>query len=197
LQILGSFCILAMMKTRTEHRFSVDEYYRMAETGILHPDARVELLDGEIHDMSPIGPLHGGVLNRVVRLLSSLARGRWLVSAQNPVRLDNYSEPLPDLLLLKPAPDDYTSHHPVPDDVFLLIEIADSSLIHDRKRKLPAYARASIPEVWIVNLTNRTIEVYSEPQFTNYGSIRILSAGDKAVLQAFSDVTVDISELFK
>jgi Uma2 family endonuclease len=197
LQIRGWFGILTMMKTATHHRFTVEEYYRMAETGILQPDVRVELLDGEIHDMSPIGPLHGGVLNRLIRLFASLARGRWLVSAQNPARLDNYSEPQPDLMLLKPAPDDYTSHHPFPDDVLLLIEIADSSLLHDRKRKVPAYARASIPEVWIVNLTNRSIEVYTDPQFTNYGSIAILGSGDKAVPQAFSDVSVDVSELLK
>jgi Uma2 family endonuclease len=153
------------METPTKHRFSVDDYYRMAEIGVLHPDQRVELLDGEIHDMSPIGPLHGGVLNRLNRWFTTSANGQWLVSAQNPARLDKYSEPQPDLMLLKPAPDDYTSHHPNPDDVFLLVEIADTSLSHDRQRKIPAYARAGIAEVWIVNLSERTIEVYRDPQF--------------------------------
>ena len=89
-----------------KHRFTVTEYYRMAETGVLKPDARVELLNGEIIDMSPIGLLHGGSVNRLIRLFSRLSAGRWLVSAQNPVYLDESSEPQPDLTLLKPAEDD-------------------------------------------------------------------------------------------
>src|SRR5207247_532886 len=125
------------MLVRAQHRFSVAEYYRMAETGILHPDARVELLDGKIIDMSPIGPFHGGAVNRLIRLFSQLSNERWLVSAQNPVHLDEYSEPQPDLMLLKPSPDDYTSRHPVPEDVFLLIEVADTTLAYDLEQKLP------------------------------------------------------------
>src|SRR5438132_1232928 len=89
------------MLVQAEHRFSVADYYRMAETGVLKPDARVELLDGKIIDMLPIGPFHGGSVNRLIRLFSKLSNGRWLVSAQNPVHLDEYSEPQPDLMLLK------------------------------------------------------------------------------------------------
>src|SRR5438045_6511509 len=113
------------MLVQAQHRFSVVDYYRMSETGVLKPGTRVELLDGRIIDMSPIGPFHGGAVNRLIRLFSKLSNGRRLVSAQNPVHLDEYSEPQPDLLLLKPAPDDYTSRHPAPHDVFLLIEVAD------------------------------------------------------------------------
>src|SRR2546421_7903566 len=100
------------MLVQAEHRFSVEDYYRMAETGVLKPDARVELLDGKIIDMSPISPLRGGSVNRLIRLFAKLSNGRWLVSPQNPVHLDDYSEPQPDLLLLKPDPDDYMSRHP-------------------------------------------------------------------------------------
>src|SRR5690242_13248453 len=114
------------------HRFSAEEYHRLAKLGILSPEARVELIEGAIHDMSPIGPPHSGVVNRLNRFFNLRAKNRWIVSTQNPLGLDNYSEPQPDLVLLKPAPDDYVSHHPVPDDVFLLIEVADSSLDFDR-----------------------------------------------------------------
>src|SRR4051812_21924241 len=116
------------MSAFTPHRFTVEEYYRMAETGVLPPDARVELLDGVIHDMSPIGRFHGGVVNHLIFFFSALAGGRWIVSPGNPARLDVFSEPQPDLMLLKVAPDFYKSHHPVPDDVLLLIEVSDSSL---------------------------------------------------------------------
>ena len=185
------------MLVQTQHRFSAEEYYRMAETGILHPDARVELLDGRIIDMSPIGPFHSGSINRLIRLFSKLSNGRWLVSAQNPVRLDDYSEPQPDLMLLRSAADDYTSRHPVPEDVFLLIEVADSSLELDREEKLPAYGRAGIGEVWILNLPAKTIEVYRDPHFTGYGSNQTLRAGDQASPLAFPDVAVAVGELLK
>src|SRR5687768_13687270 len=114
------------MEMPIPHRFSVMDYHRLSEAGILAPDARVELLDGEIHDMSPIGPLHGGVTKRLIRAFAELSKSRWIVSAQDPVGLSAFSEPQPDLMLLKPSPDDYTIHHPVPDDVWLLIEVADS-----------------------------------------------------------------------
>jgi Uma2 family endonuclease len=183
------------MRVQVQHRFSVEDYHRMAKAGVLKPDARVELLDGRIIDMSPIGPFHGGVVNRINRWFSIHARGRWLVSAQNPLRLDDYSEPEPDLMLLKPASDDYTSRHPRPEDVFLLIEVSDTTLDYDRKEKLPAYGRAGIPVVWILNLNDRIIEVYREPHFTGYGSLRTLRAGDTAVPLAFADAAVDVSEL--
>lgn len=169
----------------------------MAELGFLAPDARVELLDGEIHDMSPIGPLHSGVVIRLNRFFSLQAKKRWIVSAQNPVGLDNYSEPEPDLVLLKPTPDDYVSHHPTPDDVFLLIEVADSSLDFDRGKKLQIYARGGIQEFWIVNLQDSTIEIYRDPHFTGYEKKTVLRAGDKASPAAFPNVLVDVSELFR
>jgi Uma2 family endonuclease len=185
------------MKAPAPHRFSVEDYHRMAELGFLAPDARVELLDGEIHDMSPIGPLHSGIVNRLIRFFSLSAKGRWIVSAQNPVGLDKYSEPEPDLALLKPAPDDYVSHHPTPDDVLLLIEVADSSLDFDHGKKLPIYARVGIRELWIVNLQEPSVEIYREPHFTGYDQKSILQAGDKASPTAFPDVLVDVGELLK
>jgi len=185
------------MPVLAPHRFSVKEYYRMAETGVLKPDARVELLDGQIIDMAPIGPFHSGSLNRLNRHFNRLSKGRWLVSAQNPVRLNKYSDPQPDLLLLKPSADDYTTRHPLPAEVFLLIEIAESSLAYDRREKLPAYGRAGIQEVWILNLNERVVEVYREPNSKGYKSSVVLRTGDKACPMAFPDVGVDVAELLK
>lgn len=169
----------------------------MAEIGVLKAGARVELLDGEIIDMSPIGPFHGGVVARLTRLFTKLSSDRWLVWPQNSVRLDEYSEPQPDIALLKPSPGDYTGENPGPEDVLILIEVADTTLDLDRGGKLPAYGRAGIKEVWIVNLTEQTIEVYRDPHFTGYGSKTILRAGDSARPQAFPDVAVDVADLFK
>ena len=167
----------------------------MAEVGLLGPDARVELLDGQIIDMSPIGPFHGSVVNRLTRLFNRHVGDRWFVSSQNPVRLDNESEPQPDLMLLQPSADDYTARHPTAEDVFLLIEVADTSLVLDREEKLPAYGRAGIAEVWIVNLTEQVIEIYREPHFAGYASKTILRVGEQARPQAFPDVAVDVTEL--
>ena len=185
------------MPVQTQHRFSVADYYRLAGSGVLPPGARVELLDGRLIDMSPIGPFHGGLVNRLGRLFHLQAQGRWVVSVQNPVRIDDYSEPEPDVMLLRPAADDFTSRHPQPADVFLLIEVADTTLDYDRAEKLPAYGRAGIPEVWIVNLTDLVVEVYRDPHFTGYGSKTALRPGDFAKPQAFPDVAVDVGELLK
>lgn len=185
------------MPVQTQHRFSVKDYYRMAETGVLPPDARVELLDGKIIDMSPIGPFHGGVAKYLNKLFTAAAKGRWIMAVQDPVRLDDHSEPQPDIMLLKPAGDFYRKRHPQPADVFLLIEISDSTLETDQEDKLPAYGRAGIPEVWIANLNELTVEVYREPNFAGYGSKIVLQAGEQAKPLAFPDAIVDVADLLK
>lgn len=169
----------------------------MAETGVLHPDARVELLDGQIIDMSPIGPFHGGVTNQLNAIFTAAAGGRWVTAVQNPVHLDDHSEPQPDLVLLRPSPDFYRKRHPRSEDVFLLVEVSDASLKTDREEKLPVYGRAGVAEVWIVDLTNLTLEVYREPHFAGYGSKAVLRAGDRATPRAFPDVAVVVSSLLK
>jgi Uma2 family endonuclease len=185
------------MLAQAKHRLSVKDYYRLAESGVLDPDARVELLDGEIIDMSPIGPFHGGVTNFLMELFASASKGRWITAVPGPVRLHDHSEPQPDLMLLKPSPNYYRTQHPRPEDVFLLVEISDTSLEKDQGKKLPAYARAGIPEVWIINLNELTIEVYRQPHFAGYASKAILQPGDKASPQRFPDVMVDVAELLK
>lgn len=169
----------------------------MAETGVLPANARVELLNGEIIDMSPIGPFHGGVANYLTEMFTAAAKGRWITTIQNPLHLDDQSEPQPDVLLLKPAKDFYRRRHPQPEDVFLLVEISDTSLQAGQEEKLPIYGKAGIPEVWIINLNELTIEIYREPHFNGYGSKTILRAGDEAKPLAFPDVAINVAELLK
>lgn len=169
----------------------------MAETGVLRPGSRVELLEGKINDMSPIGPFHGALVKRLNRIFSSKAKGRWIVSAQDPLRVDDFSEPQPDIMLLKLSADDYASRHPGPEDVFLLVEVSDSTIYFDRGEKLPIYGKAGIPEVWIINLNDLKVEVYREPHFTGYSSKAVLQTGDKAKPLAFPDVAINVAELLK
>jgi Uma2 family endonuclease len=185
------------MIARTAHQFTVDDYYRMAETGVIKPGARVELLDGQIIDMMPIGPLHGGTVKSLIELFSEVAKKRYLVSAQDPVRLNDRSEPQPDLMLLKPKADKYKTRHPKPEDVYLIIEVADSTLQFDREEKIPAYGAAGIAEAWLVNLPEQKIEVYREPHYTGYASKTILRPGETAHPSAFPDVTLDVAELLR
>ena len=185
------------MPVQTHHRFSVQDYYRMAETGVLRPDARVELLDGRIIDMSPIGPFHGGVTDYLTEAFTAASKGRWRTRVQNSLRLNDHSEPQPDLVLARPAPDFYRKRHPQPEDIFLLVEVSDSTLETDQEDKLPAYGRAGIAEVWIVNLNELTVEVYREPNFAGYGSKTVLRAGEQAKPLMFPDTAVDVAELLK
>ena len=185
------------MSVLMPHRFTVEEYHRMAQSGLLTPDARVELLDGQIIDMMPIGPFHAGATNRLAKIFIKRAEDRWHVTIQAPLHLDKNSEPVPDLMLVKPAPDDYISRHPRPENVFLLIEVADSTLAYDQGAKLSAYGRVGVQEFWIINLPERTIEVYREPHYVGYASKEVLREGQQAHPQAFPDVVIDVTALLK
>ncbi len=176
-------------------RFTVDDYYRMAEVGILTEDDRVELLDGEIVEMSPIGSDHAGHVKRLNTLFTSRLGARVVVSVQDPVRLSRHSEPQPDVALLRPRADFYARGHPRPDDVLLLIEVADTSVEADRRIKMPLYARAGIEEVWLVDLTTERVEVYRGPAADGYREIRALARGQGIVPQAFPDLALGVDDL--
>jgi Uma2 family endonuclease len=152
----------------SRHPITVGEYFRMGMAGILDPEAQCELIEGEIIDMAPIGPSHASTSNRLADLLAEAVRGRAIVSAQNPIVLGDLSAPQPDLALLRYRDDYYAQAHPGPADVLLLIEVADTSLTHDRSTKLPLYARFQIPEVWIVDIPGRHLDVHREPDSTRY-----------------------------
>jgi Uma2 family endonuclease len=179
----------------TPHRFTVDEYYRMAEVGILRPEARVELLDGEVVDMSPINPPHASTVERVRDLLAGRTAERAQVRSQNPVRLGDHSEPQPDLAVVRPRADYYAAGHPEPEDVLLLVEVADSTLGEDRRRKLPLYARAGVAEVWLLDLQARRLEVYRAPGPAGYARAPTYQPQQRVAPEAFPDVILRVAEL--
>jgi Uma2 family endonuclease len=151
----------------------------MIETGILTENDRVELMDGEIIEMTPIGPRHAACVKRMIALLSRKVGRIAIVGAQDPVQLDDYSEPQPDISLLKPRPDFYAQSHPLPEDVLIAVEVADTTVETDRKVKLPAYARAGIPEAWLVDLYSDRVEVHTRPASGVYQEVRIVLRGQR------------------
>ena len=176
-------------------RFTVAEYYAMADAGILSENDRVELLDGDIIVMPPIGDWHAGGVKLFANTFPSALQGRAMIAVQDPVRLDEYSEPQPDMMLLQWRDDFYRNGHPAPGDVLLLIEVADTSVGYDRNAKLPVYARAGIPEVWIVNRPARRIESYSDPSGSAYSTVRHFSPGETVAPQAFPDITLAVDRI--
>jgi len=179
------------------YRFTVENYHRMAEVGILDADERVELLRGEVVVMTPIGGPHAFSVNRLTRVLHDAVGPRFYVSIQNPVAIDAHSEPQPDLVLARPDPDRYRESHPRPDDVLLLVEVADTSLDKDRKVKLPLYAEAGIVEVWIVDLNARAVEVCRDPTGGEYRDVHRFQPGDAITLHALPEVTVPVSDFLE
>jgi Uma2 family endonuclease len=157
------------------HRLTVDDYHRMGEAGILQEDDRVELIEGEIVDMPPIGSKHAAMVARLQRLLERATGEQAIVWTQNPIVLDNLSEPQPDLCLLHPEDNFYESSHPRPKDVLLVIEIADTTLHYDREVKVPLYVQHGIPEVWIVDVENHCLHIFRNPAKDGYQDRQTLS----------------------
>ena len=147
----------------SRHLISVDAFHRMGETGILGPQDRVELIDGEIIDMSPIGVLHAAIVDVLARHFGRRTGESVFVRCQNPLRLDDISEPEPDIAILRPRADFYMTAHPGAADVLLVIEVADTSLAYDLGTKVPLYARHGIPEVWVIDAATRQTRVFRRP----------------------------------
>ena len=173
----------------------MDEYYAMADAGILTENDRVELLDGDIIRMPPIGNWHQASVNRLIDLLHMPLHGQIVFCAQGP-RLNDESEPQPDVMLLKWRDDYYEGGHPKPSDVLLLIEVSDTTIDYDRGQKLSAYARAGITEVWIVSRQDRRIEAYTSPSEGVYSNVRHAGPTDTIAPQSFPDITLDIGQFF-
>ena len=176
-------------------RFTVDEYHRMAEVGILSEDDRVELIDGEIVEMSPIGKHHAACVKRLNALLTEILGRHAIVGVQDPVQLNDSSEPQPDITVLKFRADYYEERPPTPADTLLIIEVADSSLDFDRLVKLPRYACGGVLEVWIVNLTAGVIEVYREPVAGEYRETEQAGRGDELKLPGVSGAQVRVEDV--
>jgi len=178
------------------HRMTVDDYHRMGETGILGPELRTELIEGEVIEMPPIGPPHGGKVNLLNALFNKAVGSRGVVSVQNPVVLDEYSEPQLDVIILRPRADYYSASHPRPQDVILMVEVADSSLRYDREVKMALYAKAGVPEFWLVDLQGRRLTRYRNPEAGAYTEIQEVQELARVTLPEPLDTVVDLSSLF-
>ncbi|QIR35624.1 Uma2 family endonuclease [Tolypothrix sp. PCC 7910] len=176
-------------------KFTVEQYHKMLESGILTEDDRVELIRGEIIEMSPIGAKHAACVNRLINLLVQLLGKRVIVAAQNPIRLNDSSETQPDVALLKPRDDFYATAHPRTQDIFLLIEVADSTIEYDREQKIPLYAEANIIEVWLVDINEQIVEVYQQPTAVGYQFMQKFASGQTLSIPGFSDVNITINEI--
>ena len=187
--------VLTRLPTVPRRRLTVDEYHRLGEVGILTEDDRVELIEGELVAMAPIGSEHIASTNALTRLLVLAVGDRGIVSVQNPVRLTRHSEPQPDFTVLRPR-DDYRRTMPRPKDTMLAVEVANTSLAYDRTVKLALYARSNIPEVWIVNLTTTEVEVYRSPVDDRYSLATRAGRSDTLTISALPDVRIPVAAIF-
>ena len=175
---------------------TIDEYHRMGEEGAFPPDARVELIRGEIIEMSPIGPRHSGSVRRFNRNFSARLSPHAIVDVQNPVEMrDQESEPQPDITLLRLQDDCYSAATPTPGDTFLVVEVADSSLYFDRRVKMHLYAEAGIPESWLVDLKSGTLFVYRRPSPEGYQDVRAYRRGESVAPEAFPEARFTLDEI--
>ena len=179
----------------TRHRFTWDDYHAMVAAGALKDDDRVELIEGEIVDMTPIGSRHGAAVDLLNRWLVMGCGTRAIVRVQGPVRVGAHSEPQPDLLALVPRDDFYRDKSPTADDVLLLIEVADSSLQYDQTVKLPLYARAGVREVWLVDLVRNEVQVHREPTPSGFGFVERRGRGSLVEPIALSGLSLQVDEL--
>jgi Uma2 family endonuclease len=179
----------------SRRRFTVDDYHRMGQTGILSERDRVELIDGEVVAMTPIGPRHNASVDRANRALVMAAGDTAIVRVQGSVRLSLYTEPEPDIALLRPRPDFYAPRHPGPADILLLIEIADSSIDYDREVKAAVYAMAGVPEYWLVDVNDRIVSCHTDPHDGTYRVIHPFAPGQKLAPRLLPSCVIGTDDL--
>ena len=178
-----------------KRQFTVKDYQKMIEAGIFTDEDRVELIKGDIVEMAPIGIRHAAGVNRLVNLFTGRLRNRAIVAAQNPVELGDRSQPQPDVALLQPRPDFYEAGHPQPENIFLLVEVADTTVESDRQVKIPLYAEAGILEVWLVDINEGCLEVYRQPSPDGYQEVRKFRRGESLSVLAFPDINIVADEV--
>lgn len=180
------------------HRISVEQFHRMIEAGVFADGDRVELIDGEMRDMAPKGPPHGGCTDILNMTFAAKLGGKAIVRVQGPLVLDDGTEVYPDLQVLRCAPDWYRQAHPTGDDVLLSVEVADSSLPYDLGTKLPRYARAGVERYWVVDLRSRTLHDYHDPDRfgRRYRQLRSVVSGPRSVTIQGVEVRIDVEDLF-
>ena len=175
--------------------FTTTEYHQMIAAGVFDEDDRLELIEGEIVEMSPIGPRHVASVNRLTEVLGEHIRGLAILSVQNPIQLSDFSEPQPDLTLLKRRSDFYALALPTVADVLVAIEVADTTVEKDRGAKIPSYARAGVAESWLVDLFNNRIEIYSRPASGVYQEIRVVLRGQPVVSTAIPQLQLTADDI--
>lgn len=184
------------MTAQVQYRLlSVGEVEQMVKSGILTEDDKIELIKGQLINMSPPGARHVASVNRLNTNFASQLQGRSIISIQNPIQLPPFSQPEPDAALLRPRDDYYVDAHPTAQDVLLLIEVADSSLNYDQDTKLPVYAAADVSEVWIFSLQDGWLDCYRHPSANGYRIRERFFPGDSVQPDAFPDVTIDVSTI--
>jgi Uma2 family endonuclease len=176
--------------------WTVDDYHRMVEAGILTEGDRVELLEGQIIQMNPQLPPHAAITQRAFRYLDRLLESVAYVRMQLPVTLRPKSEPEPDIAVVRIDPNEYGDHHPAPDEIFLIIEVADSTLLGDRQQKAPIYAKAGIPDYWILDVNTRQVYVFREPTQEGYQQETVLAAYTLLAPMAFPNIAIPLNQLF-
>ncbi len=187
---------VAMEDFPRRHRITVDEYHHMAEVGLLAPDARVELIEGEIIDMPPIGIRHENAVDRLTRLLVLAVGERAIVRCQGSIQLGDFSQPQPDFALLAPREGDYAQRRATAADTLLVIEVSETTLRYDRQTKLPLYARHGIHELWIVDVRGRQLHVFRNPTGAAYEEVLSLDEPGVIPIASLPDVSVDLSSLW-
>jgi Uma2 family endonuclease len=188
---------IAMEDWSHRHRITVDEYHRMAEQGSFAPDARVELIDGVIIDMPPIGSPHAAMGRRLDSLLREVVGSQALVSCQWPLQLGDYSEPQPDIALVRPREDFYEDRHPTAADTLLVIEVSATTLKDDLRTKLNLYARHRIPEYWVVDVVNHRLHLFRGPSGTDYEQAWSVDRPREAEISALPGVSVNLGRIFR
>ena len=178
-----------------KHLTDIDEWRKLGEANIFPPDSRIELIEGEIFEMAPIGSNHAGHLKSINKFFTKLVPDNLFTSVQDPLQLGDLSEPEPDFMLLKPDVDGYKTRHPIADDVLLLIEIADSSLNFDQNQKLRLYAMHNIPEYWLLNLIDNCLEVYRKPKGEVFAEKTTLYVGDSVTLSILPDISIQVADI--
>lgn len=176
-------------------RFSVDDYYTMIDLGMLKNVESAEIIDGELIESMPIGNAHASVVKTLSEILRDYLGKDVTYSIKDPIRLDEYNEPIPDIALLNRRDDFYRRKAPMAEDVLLLIEVSDTTLEYDRNRKIPLYAQAGIPEVWIVNLQNSTVELHYEPRDSSFAIVKVFRRGDILTSQSLPELALKIEEI--
>jgi Uma2 family endonuclease len=192
------FMSLLLTEAPTEepvYRVSVDQFDRMVEAGVFPPESRVELINGVLVEMSPIGVGHGFVVLKLDRLLQHHLYDRAVIGVQGSFRCGDLSEPEPDLIVVRGPDERYSKRHPRADDALLVIEVADSSLRYDQKVKVPLYGGLGVPEVWVVDLPHWRVHVYTDPKDHGYATKTVRTSEDVLVPTAFPDVEIAVSEL--